>query len=109
MIDLDPFCFCHQCSDEMNDFEKLVPSQRENKENFQNHSYHLIVDERNKMDLKLSLAKETISFYFQTAILAVDSLWSTYILWHQILGLGNIATSLFTSDFQSFSNCAGIV
>ena len=38
-------------------------------------SYHLIIDERNeKTDLNLSFTKETIGFYFQRAILAVDSL-----------------------------------
>ena len=44
-------------------FLHTAPSQRENKENFQN------------TDLDLSFAKETVGFYFQGAILAVDSLW----------------------------------
>ena len=49
-----------------------VPPHRsiaeEKKENFQNRSYHMIIDERNKLRLK-----ETIGLYFQRAILAVDS------------------------------------
>ena len=56
-------------------FGHTAPSQKKNKGNFQNRSYHLIIDERNeKTDLNLSFTKETIGFYFQIAILAVDSL-----------------------------------
>ena len=59
-------------------FGHTAPSHRKNKGNFQNRSYHLIIDERNeKTDLNLSFTKETIGFYFQRAILAVDSLWVT--------------------------------
>ena len=41
-------------------------SQRKYKENFQNRSYHMIIDERSKKTgLDLTFAKETIGFYFR--------------------------------------------
>ena len=53
-------------------FLHTAPSQKKNKDSFQNRSYHLIIDQRN--ELNLSFTQETIGFYFQRAILAVDTL-----------------------------------
>ena len=61
-----------------------VPPHRaiaeENKENFQNRSYHMIIHERDKKGIWIYHLRRKRSDFTFRAILAVDSLWSGVVI-----------------------------